>query len=778
MGRRSRGRFAAGDLPPTRHLQGVLVALALVLPGSALSSREIRVEGPEASLATALAAAEDGDVVRVVGGAHAGPFTVAKRIWLVGEGWPVLDGGERGTVLAIRAAGATVEGFRITGSGSLLDEENSGVAVEAPGVEISGNRLDDVLFGIYLRRAEGSTIRGNEIRGKDLPLARRGDPIRVWYSNQTTVRDNVVEAGRDVVLWYSNGLEIVGNRVQRGRYGLHFMYCDDADIQGNLLAGNSVGAFLMYSRRLRLVGNTIASNHGPSGYGVGLKDMDDALISGNLFAGNRVGAFLDNSPREWRSETTIERNVFAGNDAGVALLPNVHRASFIDNGFEENLEQVAVRGEGLAPDANRWVGNYWSDYVGYDSDADGVGEVPYRSDRLFEKLADRHPSLRLFLHSPAEGALDFAARAFPVVRPHPKLTDAAPRMAPLVLAGLPTPRAGDPTPWGVAGAALLATVFALAGLPWLALALAEKRGGPPAPREGALIEVRGLGMRYGEFRALSDLEFTLRPGEAVALWGPNGAGKTTALRALLGVIPFEGSVRVAGIDPRRDGKGVRRVIGFVPQESGLQGDLAAEEALEFFARLRRVPAERVQALVRQLGLPSHLGKRVRELSGGLRQRLALAVALLDDPPILMLDEPAANLDPVARASFYQLLLDLKGAGKTLIFTSHRREEVSLLADRVLELDGGRLRRDGRPEVLALTGSVELTISFDAETVESAEAALRAAGYDPRRVGLGLALTVPEGSKVAPLVLVIAEGYVPLDVAYAQLREGGGNRGAA
>jgi nitrous oxidase accessory protein len=777
MGRRRRGRVS-GDGPPAHRLQPILLVLALLLPGSVLWGRELRVAGPEASLSAALAAAADGDVVRVVGGVHAGPFTVTTRIRLVGEGWPVLDGGERGTVLAVRGAGATVEGFRITGSGSLLDEENSGIAVEASDVEISGNRLDDVLFGIYLRRAEGSTIRGNRISGKELALARRGDPIRVWYSNRTTVEGNVVEAGRDVVLWYSNELRVVDNRVQRGRYGLHFMYCDDADIEGNLLAGNSVGAFLMYSRRLRLVGNTVANNHGPSGYGVGLKDMDDALISGNLFAGNRVGAFLDNSPREWRSETTVDGNVFAGNDAGVVLLPNVHRASFVGNGFEENLEQVAVRGEGLAPDANHWLGNYWSDYVGYDSDADGVGEVPYRSERLFEKLADRHPALRLFLHSPAESALDFAARAFPVVRPHPKLTDAAPRMAPLVLAGMPAPQDEDPTPWGVAAAGLLASVLLLAGLPWLALALPGKGGEAVVPSGGAVIEVSGLGKRYGEFAALSDLEFTIQPGEAVALWGPNGAGKTTALRALLGVIPYEGWIRVAGIDPRRDGKGVRRVVGFVPQESGLQGDLAAEEALEFFARLRRVPAERVEALVRQLGLEPHLGKRIRELSGGLRQRLALAVALLDDPPILMLDEPAANLDPVARSSFYQLLLELKAAGKTLIFTSHRMEEVSLLADRVLGLDGGRLRRDGPPHELPLTGSVEVTISFEAQTVERADAALRAAGYASRRVGRGLALTVPERSKIAPLVLLISEGHVPVDVAFAQLAEGVGDRGAA
>ena len=122
----------------------------------------------------------------------------------------------------------------------------------APDVTVAGNRFEDTLFGIYLKEAHGSVVRGNTISSKDLDVPRRGDPIRVWYSTDVLIEDNVVDKGRDVVLWYSERLTVRDNDVSNGRYGLHFMYCDDALIEDNRLLDNSVGAFLMYSRRLTM----------------------------------------------------------------------------------------------------------------------------------------------------------------------------------------------------------------------------------------------------------------------------------------------------------------------------------------------------------------------------------------------------------------------------------------------------------------------------------------------------------------------------------------------
>lgn len=446
----------------------LLLALSLLLPGHTMAQERNPEPIRADQLAQAVAAAAAGDVIVVDGGAFYGAIEIDRPLTLVGRNRPVLDGQSTGTVLKISAPDTTVEGFLIRNSGDSLDQENSGIVVEAENTTIRNNRLEGTLFGIYLREAHGSTIDDNLIHSKDLPVPRRGDAIRIWYSNDVTVVDNTVEHGRDVVLWYSERLTVRGNDVSHGRYGLHFMYCDDALIEENRLLNNSVGAFLMYSRRMTMRHNTIAMNRGPSGYGVGLKDMDDAIVLENNFLDNRIGAYLDNSPREIDSVGLFEGNVFAYNDIGVELMPAVSRNQFIANSFVDNEEQVALAGGG-SPGANHWtvdgVGNYWSNYAGFDANGDGYGDVTYVSQRLFEDLMQREPALRLFLYSPATDAMDFAARAFPVVRPQPKLEDSSPLMAPRPAAGAPPlPESNTNNLWFAISLALIIVSGLLIGL--------------------------------------------------------------------------------------------------------------------------------------------------------------------------------------------------------------------------------------------------------------------------------------------------------------------------
>lgn len=734
-------RELGGDRGRGKGAKALAVTTGALLLAGAASATQWTIDaedGPE-GISRAVADARDGDTIRVRGGHYVGPLEVYRSVTLIGEQWPTVDSGGEGTVVRITAPGVELSGFVIRGSGASLDEENSGIAVEAPRVRILDNRLEDVLFGVYTRQAPDTEIRDNVITGKDLELARRGDAIRIWYSDRVAITGNDVERSRDVVLWYSRDLELRDNVVRDGRYGLHFMYCDDATIRGNLLLGNSVGAFLMYSRRLELVGNTVAGNRGPSGYGVGLKDMDDAVVRGNLFAGNRAAVFLDNSPREMTSRTLVAGNRLMGNDHGVELMPNVRRAHFENNGFEGNVEQVAIAGQGGDPAANQWHGNYWSDYRGFDADRDGRGDLAYHADRLFESLTDRSPELRLFRYGPMAAAVDLAARVMPVFRPVPKLEDPIPSMAPPVLAAVPPLPAADGSPLLLVAFLLLSS----AALTWFLLAGRTKpsgvEGGSLSARASTvseqpaatdvlvgteeksqpMIEARGLTKFFGDVGALEGVSFSIEPGESVALWGPNGAGKTTLLRAMLGLIPIQGEISVAGRSPFEDGQEVRRRIGFVPQEVAFEGGLGVDETLRFYSRLRRVGKGRVDELVADLGIETHLGKRVQELSGGLRQRLALAVALLADPPVLLLDEPTANLDAEARRDLVALLASL-GTSRTMVFTSHRFDEVLALADRLLWLDGGRLVRDGRPETLAKQFEARIAVrefglsSYDAQ----------------------------------------------------------------
>lgn len=433
-------------------IPGWLVGMAQ----SARAETTIRVSAEE--LAAAVAEAQPGDTIEVTGGVMRGNLVLDKTLTVVGIDQPVIDAGNKGTIVTITAPDTVLRGFTLRNSGDKLIGEDAGVNVGAAGALIEDNHIENVLFGIYVHSGPGTTLRGNIIDGKPLDIARRGDLIRVWDSDDVLIENNVTFEGRDAVLWYSERLTLRGNEFTNGRYGLHFMYCDDAIIEGNTLTNNSVGAYLMYGRRMRLSDNLIGFNRGPSGYGIGLKDMDDSIITGNRFLDNRVGAFVDGSPRELTSIGVIEGNLFAYNDIGMEMLPSVRRNQIRDNSFIENEQQVVVSGGGQL-EANEWTvggrGNYWSDYAGYDGDGDGLGEIEYRAERLLDSLIGRRPELRLFLYSPVVNAVDFAARAFPMVRPQPILVDEIPQTNPPLPTDAPLPTSNGNNGQGVVLAILL-----------------------------------------------------------------------------------------------------------------------------------------------------------------------------------------------------------------------------------------------------------------------------------------------------------------------------------
>jgi ABC-type multidrug transport system ATPase subunit len=226
----------------------------------------------------------------------------------------------------------------------------------------------------------------------------------------------------------------------------------------------------------------------------------------------------------------------------------------------------------------------------------------------------------------------------------------------------------------------------------------------------AALTLRDVSKRYGRVQALESISFQARAAEAIALWGANGAGKTTLLKAVLGLIEYQGMIQVQGVDVRLNGKMARRFIGYVPQEAVFY-DWSVEATMRFYARLKKTEVRQIPPLLAQLGLDDHRHKPVTALSGGLKQRLALAIALLADPPLLLLDEPTANLDAQARQEYLKRLVALRQAGKTILLASHRLEEIEALTNRVLLLEQGRLAETVRPADLRarLLPEVEMSL---------------------------------------------------------------------
>lgn len=416
--------------------------------------------GKSFDLAHAIAQTSKGDVLKVPAGVYPGPVVLDRSITLVGEPGAILDGRGDGDVVQITAPDVTLRGFVIRNTGDILDRENSGVVVTAPRAIIADNRLEDVLFGIYLKNSPSSTVQRNHIASKNLDLPRRGDCIRVWASDDSVIEDNTIVDGRDLVMWYSKNLIVRRNTVTRCRYGIHFMYAGQATVEDNRLTDNSVGMFLMYTKDLVLRRNVMARNRGPSGFGLGIKDVDGADIRDNLMIDNRVGIHIDNSPSSVDLTHLFQGNILAYNDIGLGMLPNVTRNQFVNNGFIDNVQQVAVFGGGKFEGNSFTIdgrGNYWGDYRGFDMDGDGLGDVEHRVASVFENLMDRQPKLRLFLFSPAQRAIESAAKAFPVVQPKVRATDTAPLMNP------PRPVSGAAAPHQSTGLAVAGGLMLLVG---------------------------------------------------------------------------------------------------------------------------------------------------------------------------------------------------------------------------------------------------------------------------------------------------------------------------
>jgi len=214
----------------------------------------------------------------------------------------------------------------------------------------------------------------------------------------------------------------------------------------------------------------------------------------------------------------------------------------------------------------------------------------------------------------------------------------------------------------------------------------------------------GLSLRFGRTRALDDVEFTLADG-VTGLLGPNGAGKTTLLRILATALPADaGQLRIMGCDPgTAAGRlAIRRRLGYLPQNPGFHPHFTAFEFVDYIAILKEIVHERheeVRRVLHQVGLDDQRGKKIKTLSGGMRQRVGLAAALLGEPALVILDEPTVGLDPEQRLRFRELIADT-GEGRTVLLSTHQTEDVMTVCQRVIVLDHGQVRFEGEPAALA------------------------------------------------------------------------------
>ncbi|MBQ0980415.1 MULTISPECIES: ABC transporter ATP-binding protein [Micromonospora] len=283
-----------------------------------------------------------------------------------------------------------------------------------------------------------------------------------------------------------------------------------------------------------------------------------------------------------------------------------------------------------------------------------------------------------------------------------------------------------------------------------------------------LIQARGLVKRFGGFTAVDGIDVEVRSGEAFGFLGPNGAGKSSTMR-MVGCTspPSGGELRILGLDPVVDGPAIRARLGVCPQLDNLDPELTVRENLTVYARYfgisRRAARERADELLDFVQLTERADSKVDPLSGGMKRRLTIARALVNDPEIVLLDEPTTGLDPQARHLVWERLFRLKQQGVTLVLTTHYMDEAEQLCDRLVVMDGGRIVAEGSPRALIERHSTRevVELRFAAESQEPFASKLDGLGERVEVLPDRVLLYVPDGD--AAVAEVTALGLNPANV---------------
>ncbi|HET7028863.1 MAG TPA: ABC transporter ATP-binding protein, partial [Candidatus Limnocylindrales bacterium] len=286
------------------------------------------------------------------------------------------------------------------------------------------------------------------------------------------------------------------------------------------------------------------------------------------------------------------------------------------------------------------------------------------------------------------------------------------------------------------------------------------------------IRAEGLGRRFGQTWAVRGMTFEVAPGEVLGILGPNGAGKTTTVRMLTALIgPSEGGARVDGYDVRHDAEAVRARVGVLTETPGLYEKLSARANLEFFGRLHRLPAdvraERIERLLTLFDLWDRRDDSAGTFSKGMKQKLAIARALLHEPAVLFLDEPTAALDPEAAFIVRDAISRLRAAGRTIVLATHNLDEADRLCDRIAFVRGGLLRIDSPARLRGAVGGRGVDVRFDRAPTESVIAAARSVpavrDVAPRDSRLSVALDDPDRDTPDLVRALVAAGAGVVEV---------------
>jgi len=409
-----------------RRIAAGLVRAAIVLASPAVAAAAtVDVAPGPGALGAAIRQAADGDVLRLRPGAYAGQVTISRPLTLDGGGKATVRGTGKGSTITVKAPNVTLRGLTVTGSGLLLETQDSGIFLskEAIGAKVINNRVIDNLIGIYIWGARDAVVSSNTVVGRrDLRMNERGNGIQVWNAPGARVEGNDIRFGRDGIFVTTSKENIFkDNRFRNLRFGVHYMYTNQSRVEGNVSERNHIGYAIMYSKAIEVTDNRSEDDRDR---GILFNFANNVTVQDNVVTGGPEKCiFIYNS-----NKNIITRNYLSECAIGVQFTAGSERNSIFQNAFVSNRTQVKYVGTRWLDWSSKGQGNYWSDHAAFDLNRDGIADRVYKPNDLTDQILWRHPAAKLLVNSPAVQILKWAQSAFPALHPG-GVIDSAPLMS-------------------------------------------------------------------------------------------------------------------------------------------------------------------------------------------------------------------------------------------------------------------------------------------------------------------------------------------------------------
>jgi nitrous oxidase accessory protein len=415
-----------------RRIVGLLIGLWLMIglaPVRASAGEVIRIgSGDSAALADALQNAPAGAEVVLAGGTYRGNFEFRVPLTLRGELGAEITSDGRGTILRVFAEDVRIESLVLRDGGDDINKTDACVFVEAPAARttITGNEMLRCAWGVWIHGAIETIVERNRIVGTTQKiLSDRGNGIHFFDSREGVARGNQIELGRDgIYISNSEGVLIENNQMSDTRFGIHYMYSHRCRVIGNSVRDSAIGAAIMYSKELVVSENHLSGN---DTHGILFRDVLYSSIERNVSEGNEHGLFLGSS-----YYNVIRYNRFARNKLAAHVSNGSKDNEVSENDFIDNQQQVRFLDAKSISWNGEERGNYWSHYVGWDRDRNGIGDTQFLVTRLSDRLTYNFPVLRVILESPSMKLLQRIENQFPVIQ-GAAITDRYPLMRPATL---------------------------------------------------------------------------------------------------------------------------------------------------------------------------------------------------------------------------------------------------------------------------------------------------------------------------------------------------------